>query len=63
MNNKLIQALKAHALVIAQCTRAQAEIAGRTAENMQREMRGESMAYSDESIVGRLQVGETVKAL
>ena len=44
MNDKLISALKAHALIIAECTRAQAEIAGRTAENMQREMRGESVS-------------------
>ena len=49
MNDKLISALQAHALIIAECTRAHAEIAGKTAENMQRERRGESMAYGDES--------------
>ena len=52
MNDKLISALQAHALIIAECTRAHAEIAGKTAENMQRERRGESMAYGDESFFG-----------
>ncbi len=45
----LIKSLQAHALIIAECTRAQADIAAKTAENMQREALGQSMAYGYES--------------
>ncbi|MCK9568536.1 hypothetical protein M0R72_06315 [Candidatus Pacearchaeota archaeon] len=49
MTNNIIAALRAHALIIVKCTEANRKIAAMTAENMQREAVGSSMAYGDEA--------------
>lgn len=48
MTNDLILALRQHAFFVAQCTLAQAKIAGMTAENMKRQALGCSMAYDED---------------